>query len=314
VRGDPTFTVVMPAYNTATTIASSIESALAQTLDDFELVIVDDASTDDTLAVAERYASDTRVRMVTRPHSGLAATRNAALEVARGRYVSLLDSDDLWMPQYLEVMCETLDDHDDAGFAYTDAWVIDDRTRRIRRTTAMEPARPPLPPPEDPFVFFTEMLRRNFVYIGVTIRRRALDDVGPFNADLLSSEDYELWLRMLAHGYRGVRAPGTLGLYRLRKEALSADPLWMSEWALRVYAGLAADETLPDRFRGPLRERLAEAKLNHAALVRLIASRQALFGLRPRLGRVRRRLFWRKEWREAPPPELTAVFPDLEAL
>src|SRR5207253_3056272 len=114
-----------------------------------------------------------------------------------------------------EVMRETLERHPNAGFAYTDAWMFDDENGWFRRSTVMAPANPPNPPPADPFVFFAEMLRRNFVYVGVTMRRSAVEKVGLFNPALKTSEDYELWLRMLASGYRGVRAPGLLGVYRV---------------------------------------------------------------------------------------------------
>ena len=178
-------------------------------------------------------------------HGGIGSTRNAALAIARGRYISLLDSDDLWMPNYLEVMCETLDQYPEAGFAYTDAWMFDDVSRWFSRSTVMAQANPPNPPPSDPFVFFAEMLRRNFVYVGVTMRRNAVEKVGPFNVDLRTSEDYELWLRMLAHGYQGVRAPGLLGVYRVRPGSVSDNFLAMSKSAIEIYAGLAADARLP---------------------------------------------------------------------
>lgn len=303
----------MPAYNAAATIDSAIRSALAQTWTDFELVIADDESSDDTAEIARTYTSDSRVRLILCRHGGLAATRNAALSVARGRYFSLLDSDDLWMPEYLEVMKATLDRDPEAAFAYTDAWVFEDGSNRFSRSTAMAWANPPDPPPRDPSVFFAEMLRRNFVYVSVTMRRTAIEAVGPFNAALPASEDYELWLRMLARGYRAVRAPGLLGVYRLRRGSLSSDPLSMWEAALQVYAGLAEDANLPEQARTALRARLAEARVEHEALVHLLNSRNSYFGLRPHLVRLKHSLFRRRDWFSAPPAEISRVFPDLTA-
>jgi glycosyltransferase involved in cell wall biosynthesis len=314
VAEEPTFTVVMPAYNAAETIGSAIQSALAQTRGDFELVVADDESNDTTVEIAESFTSDPRVRIVLCQHGGLAATRNAVLAVARGRYFSLLDSDDLWMPNYLEVMGETLGRHPDAGFAYTDAWKFDDATRRFSRWTAMGRAHPPDPPPTDPSVFFAEMLRRNFVWVGVTIRRTAVETVGPFNADLRSSEDYELWLRMLAHGLRGARAPGILGISRLRRGSLSSDPVWMSQSVLRVYTGLSEDSSLPEWARADLRARRDEAQRQHEALVRLLSSRKSYFGLRPHLVSLKQTLLRQTEWLPSPPAEVSSVFPDPRAL
>jgi len=304
----------MPAFNASATIRSAIRSALAQTRTDFELVIADDESADDTVEIARGYESDPRVRVVLCRHAGLAATRNAALEVARGRYFSLLDSDDLLMPNYLEVMGATLEQHPDAGFAYTDAWTFDHASRRFGSATAMSSQRPPDPPPSDPKVFFTEMLRRNFVYVGTTIRRSAVEAVGPFNPVLQSSEDYELWLRMLAHGYRGVRAPGLLGVYRLRRASLSSDLLWMSESALRVYTGLAEDEQLPEWARLALRARLVEARRERDELIRLLARRRSWFGQRRRLVALKAALLRRDRWLSSPPAEIRKAFPDVNAL
>ena len=135
---DPTFTVVMPAYDRAATIDSAIASVLAQTQPDFELIVVDDGSTDDTAArVTAAMAIDSRIQLVRQENRGPTGARNAAFERARGRHVSLLDSDDLWMPGYLERIGAALDAEPSAGFAYSDAWVLDDRTRKIHRSSAL---------------------------------------------------------------------------------------------------------------------------------------------------------------------------------
>jgi glycosyltransferase involved in cell wall biosynthesis len=142
----PTFSIVMPAYNTAQTIGAAIKSVLAQTRGDFELIVVNDGSTDGTAAQVEPYLSDGRVRLISQPNSGQARARNAAIEVARGTYVSLLDSDDLWLPRYLDVMAATLGADPAAAVAYTDAWVLDDELRRIARQTAMSSNQPTFRP------------------------------------------------------------------------------------------------------------------------------------------------------------------------
>src|SRR5437016_179026 len=100
---DPTFSVVMPALNAETTIGAAIRSVLAQTRTDFELLVVDDGSTDNTIDEVRRVA-DPRVRLLALKHRGVAVARNYAISEARARFVSMLDSDDLWLPSYLEVM------------------------------------------------------------------------------------------------------------------------------------------------------------------------------------------------------------------
>ena len=147
--GSPTFTVVIPAYNARTLIGSAIRSVLAQTRDDFELVVVDDGSQDGTPEVVSGI-DDPRLRLVRQDNTGTAGARNRGIQESSGRLVSFLDNDDLWMPTYLERMGAELDADAGAGFAYTDGWGFDDRTRRIMRRSAMSGQRPPCPPARRP--------------------------------------------------------------------------------------------------------------------------------------------------------------------
>ena len=307
----PSFSIIMPAYDAAPTIAASIQSALAQTRSDFELIVADDGSRDGTIEIVRSFARDERVRLVECDHSGPAAARNAAIAVARAPYVSLLDSDDFFMPMYLEVMGDTLDRAPDAGFAYTDAWLFHDVTRRFHRASATARTNPPLPPPADPWTFFQELLKRNFVYIGATIRRSALDAVGTFDEEHRGTEDYDLWLRLLGQGFRAIRAPGTLAVYRQRPDSLSNRGLLMREGTIKVYEGLAENPALPERARDAARARLAEAREERDAHARFLESRRTYLGLRPQLSSIKQRLLARRYWLEAPPPEVARAFPDL---
>src|SRR5215813_13522414 len=98
----PLVSIITPAYNSADYIAETIASALAQTYPHFELIIADDQSTDETIDVARRAAAgDPRLTVISTPHGGTAVARNAAVAVSRGRFIALLDSDDVWMPHYL---------------------------------------------------------------------------------------------------------------------------------------------------------------------------------------------------------------------
>jgi glycosyltransferase involved in cell wall biosynthesis len=143
----PTFSVVMPACNAEHTVAAAIRSVLAQTRADFEVLVVDDGSSDGTRAAIEQMLGDSRVRLFTTPGQGPAVARNLALSHARGRLVCFLDSDDLYLPTYLEEMERALLDHPEAGMAFPDAWVLSGRTGRIRKTSTLAeyPA-----PPDDP--------------------------------------------------------------------------------------------------------------------------------------------------------------------
>ena len=309
-RGDgPTFSVVMPAYNAERTIDSAIRSVFAQTRGDFELIVVDDGSRDGTLERIRAYEADPRLHLLRRANEGPGAARNAGIRHARGRYVSFLDSDDLWLPRYLEVMHESLARDADAGFAYTDGWVLDDRIRRIRRTTAMSKAAPPMPPPNDPREFFLMLLERNFVANAVTVRRALLTEVGGYNPDLRAAQDWELWLRIVAHGHRAVRAPGLLFVWRDRSDSVSSSALRLAKYRREVYRLVAEEYPVTEHVREHARARMRDCDARATALARPDPRRP----LRPWVGRMRRRLWW-WWWYPIAPREVAEPFPDLTAL
>jgi glycosyltransferase involved in cell wall biosynthesis len=240
-ESSPTFSVVMAAYNSALTIGEAIESVRCQTRSDWELVVVDDGSRDETAEVADAFA-DPRVRVVrTAGNQGPAAARNRGIALAEAPLVCTLDSDDLWLPHYLDTMARTLGSNPEAAVACTDAWVLDQTTGRVRKKSAMAFLEPPDPLPEDTETFFTELLRRNFVYNSVAARRDSLRAVGGYDERLWIGEDWELWLRLAAAGFRFVRAP-QLAVYRQRADSLmTSHPERLIEAKCEVYRVVAED-------------------------------------------------------------------------
>lgn len=112
--------IIMPSYNTANFISETIESVLAQTYSNWELIIVDDCSTDDTDAVVRPYLADDRIRYLkNEKNSGAAVSRNRALREARGKWIAFLDSDDLWLPEKLEKQIDFMEKYG-YKFTYTD--------------------------------------------------------------------------------------------------------------------------------------------------------------------------------------------------
>jgi glycosyltransferase involved in cell wall biosynthesis len=270
----PTFSVVIAAHDAARTIPATIRSVLAQTRQDFEIVVVDDGSVDDTEAALRRTTDDPRVRYLRQENRGPAAARNAGVEAARGPYVALLDSDDLWLPKYLESMAAAFAAEPEAALAYTDAWRLDEQRRRIFRKTTMSSQNPPIPPPRDTETLFRELLRRNFVYTSATVRRSTLAEVGGFTS-LTRSEDYELWLRIAAKGNIFVRADGVLAVYRDRPGSRVHDPVKMLEGrreiyelVLRAYDLSPAERTLAAERLRATSEELAEAQQRRRPPVR----------------------------------------------
>jgi glycosyltransferase involved in cell wall biosynthesis len=301
----------MPAYNSEATICLAIESVLRQTRTDFELIIVDDGSTDETASRVQPFLRDTRIRLISQPNLGPAAARNAALTQARGTYVSLIDSDDLWLPRYLEAMSATLDVDATAAVAYTsNAWVLDDTTGRIMRARRVKGVSPRhttsiTKPPE----FFRALLERgNFVFGLVTFHSWVLDRVGTFRSELLTGEDAELWLRIASRGYRFVRCPSKLAIYRRKPGQLTSDPRRLLQGAEHVYRIVAEEYDIQEDLRQIARERMQE----QVRLLSTLDSRQPRRVprriRRPYNAVSRLRNFYMK-----PPREIREAFPELQA-
>lgn len=124
---DPLVTVVMPSYNHARFLGEAIESVLAQTFSDFELVIIDDCSQDDSRSLIQQYASqDARIRCIFHEHNQGASNFIEHMASYRGRYLAFLNSDDLWEPDKLQKQCEYMESHPDVAACFTDVRIIDD--------------------------------------------------------------------------------------------------------------------------------------------------------------------------------------------
>jgi glycosyltransferase involved in cell wall biosynthesis len=265
---EPTFSVVIAAHNAARTLPATIRSVLAQTRSDFEIIVVDDGSSDGTEAALRATTDDTRIVYLRQENLGPAAARNAGIEQSRGELVCLLDSDDLWLPSYLEGMFGALARDPAAALAYTDAWRFDDETQRVYRRTIMATQHPPVPPPADPQALLRELLERNFVYTSATIRRSTLRAVGGFRT-LTRSEDYELWLRVAASGRHFARSEHVLAVYRDRPGSRIHDPRAMLQGRQEIYRHVLATYQLTAENRAVAERRLEEttAELDGAAPV-----------------------------------------------
>jgi glycosyltransferase involved in cell wall biosynthesis len=313
MTGGPKFSVVIPAYNSSGLIGGAIRSVLQQTIDDFELIVVDDGSTDNTPQVVEAV-TDPRLRLVRQDNTGTAGARNRGVRESNGEYISFLDNDDLWMPTYLEVMGAALDANTQAGFAYTDGWALDDEAHQIRRRPTMSRANPPVPPPSDPEAFLAELMSRNFILSSVTVRRSAIDRVDGFRDGLGGCDDYDLWIRIVGARYGGVRAPGLLVIQRDRHDSQSKDSLRMLRGIERVVSSALAEQPLSDRARYAGAEQLAGIRREISALSGEISPAAVVYRSRSVLSRLRDRLLRRRLNYSKPPPEVAAAFPDLEDL
>jgi glycosyltransferase involved in cell wall biosynthesis/peptidoglycan/xylan/chitin deacetylase (PgdA/CDA1 family) len=205
VSGTPSFSVVIPAHNRATLVGRAVRSVLAQTFADLEVIVVDDASTDDTREVVRAFA-DPRVRLVAlQENRGNAAARNAGVRAARGALVTFLDSDDEAAPELLEEVARVLrGTPPEVGFAWTDRkYVLSGGDRKIER-------RPGAPADGDDRGRYLAFLRefRAGTNSGLTVKRECFEVVGGFDERLRAAVDTDFVLRLVKrYGCRKVEKP-----------------------------------------------------------------------------------------------------------
>src|SRR3990170_2838516 len=114
----PKVSVIIPTYNREKYIVETLQSVFAQTFTDYEVIVIDDGSTDNTADVLRPYLD--RIVYIRKPNGGQGSARNVGIKVAKGEYIAFLDSDDLWMPEKLELQVKYLDNNKDAGLVFTD--------------------------------------------------------------------------------------------------------------------------------------------------------------------------------------------------
>ncbi len=176
-------TVVIPAFNRADLLGETLESALAQSVPPLEIIVVDDASTDGTAAVAEQFPVTLIRHSVNR---GLSDARNTGISQAKGEYVAFLDSDDLWTPDHLECTTELLELHPSADLAFTGAISFGERS--AVRATVLEPF--------TPRNCYWDLIAGCFVPIqSVVVRRSVFATTGAFESGRRIVEDYEWFFR-----------------------------------------------------------------------------------------------------------------------
>jgi glycosyltransferase involved in cell wall biosynthesis len=232
--------VLIPAWNAGHTIAETLDSVLAQTFADFEVIVVDDGSTDETAGIVRRFcAADPRFTLVTQPNQGVAAARNLALDRARGEFVAFLDADDAWLPQKLARQLELFRQKPQANLVFTNYYCWDGRQdlnvyfRNDRALPMGEVGR--------------QLIRANLYIPSIVMIRRAvlLREHCRYTAGLSSCADWDLWLQLLEHGLiaAGTREP--LVRYRIWEGNMSRRKLEMFAEGVTVLEMRLARTRLP---------------------------------------------------------------------
>ncbi len=260
-ENEPTVSVVIAAYNAAETLGETLASVLGQTWRDYEVIVVDDGSTDATAEVAEGYGE--AVRLIRKENGGSASARNAGIRAARGRYVAFLDADDLWLPEKLERQMRLHAEQPDLAWSYTDAVFFDDETGEALWQTGRELALP------EGDVLRPLFVRNAIAFSSAVVRRSVLLAEGGFDTSALHriSEDWDLWLRLAREEPVGVvRAPLVRKREHRRQKTATMDWRHALKSRLRIAERAAA--------RDP--ERLTDLHAAAAANLCLSLGRQLL--------------------------------------
>jgi len=206
--------VIIPTYNRAHMVKEAIDSVLCQTFHDFELIIVDNFSSDDTESMVSSY-HDKRIRYFKNQNKGLVSVnRNFGIEKSNGDYIAFLDDDDLWLPEKLEKQVELMDSNKELGLVYSDCNIIDDAGSLQDKTyfSYRIPVRG---------ADLKGLLKENTIAMLTTmVRKEALDKVGGFNTKYIIAQDYDLWLR-IAEQYPIDFINEPLAKYRLHRGGAS---------------------------------------------------------------------------------------------
>ena len=234
----PAVSVIIPAYNQALYLDEALRSVLAQTCPDFEVIVVDDGSTDDTPGVTKQH-TDPRVHYVYQENQGLSAARNTGIRHAQGRYLTYLDSDDLFLPHKLAVLIAEIERPPAAGLVAGHAIPIDAMGNPIGHIFDQ-----PLPlEPE-------RLLLGNPLHVGsILIRREWQERAGFFDETLRSYEDWDMWLRLARVGcpMRSIAQP--VSFYRFHGAQMSRHGVQMTNASFAVLDKVYRENDLPERWQ-----------------------------------------------------------------
>jgi teichuronic acid biosynthesis glycosyltransferase TuaG len=228
----PAVSVVTPAWNAASYIGETIASVRAQTFADWELLIVDDGSTDGTVAIVERAAAeDGRIRLLHQSHAGPSAARSLAMSQANGRFFAFLDSDDTWDPGFLQAQLAVFSRHPETALVTGNGYFFG----------GPFDGHPVGPAGDDSYELpITQIVEdERVIFIMTVFRREVFETIGGMDESQWTSEDYDFWLRAALAGFVFRRNPRPLARYRVRGDSLSRNRARMIRGILHTFAKAA---------------------------------------------------------------------------
>ncbi|WP_114937662.1 glycosyltransferase family 2 protein [Mucilaginibacter endophyticus] len=227
--------ILMPAYNAGKYIEASILSVLKQSYTDWELIIINDGSTDNTKEIVERYSKeDSRIKLINQVNQKMAAARNNGIKNSKGAWIAFLDSDDLWEPEKLSLQIQASKEYPTAGVIYSDGFIFNDHEQFNNLM---------------PYPTFTgRLLSHDIMYqmqyqqnyipvLSVIVKRSLVDTIGPQNEERVFSgcEDWDYWLRIARVGADFYGLPQKLFYYRRHETNVSKNSVNMLLAQLAVF-------------------------------------------------------------------------------
>lgn len=217
--------IIVPSYNSSRFIAQTIESVLNQTYLNWEMLIIDDYSPDNANNIIEKYIKkDERIKLIKlERNSGPAIARNRGIELAKGKYIAFLDSDDIWLPEKLEKQIKFMKDNN-LSVTCSSYYTIDENNKNINTRIVKE------------FFSYAIMLKSNC--IGNLTGIYDCEKLGKIYMDDVGHEDYTLWLKVMkkAKNTRAIIEP--LAKYRILNNSISANKLKVLKWQWNIYRNI----------------------------------------------------------------------------
>ena len=225
MRETPLISIVMPAYNAGKYIEQAIESVIGQTYKNWELIVLDDGSVDDTKEIIQQKVQcDKRIFLYeNESNMGVSATRNRGIEVAKGDWVAFLDSDDAWEKEKLEKQVSFLENHEDAKIIFTASAYINEENKRSDYILHVPTT-----------VGFKELLKQNVISCSSVLVRKKYLQKYAMPGDKLH-EDYTVWLKILEDGSLAYGIDEPLLIYRVSSKSKSGNKVNAAKMQMRVY-------------------------------------------------------------------------------
>ena len=262
----PLVSVIVPAYNVADFISDALNSVLAQTFSDYEIIVINDGSPDTEALERALAPYMSRIIYIRTENRGISAARNTAIRTARGSLIAFLDGDDIWLANYLDVQVKRIQADPTIDVLYPNVLMFGEGSAAGEEFMTHCPSNGP--------VTFESLMRQECTVSNCSIARRdAIVRAGLYDESLRTTEDFDLWLRVIKSGGRIAYHREVLARYRRRSGSLSADPIWLTRHILKVVEKVRETMELTPSEKATLERQY----LRFNALLRLHEGKHAFF-------------------------------------